>query len=183
MLFGSDEAILIEVTGANFILYIANMRNLFTISNKVKIILESENWEKKEYEYPNITCLKGRSSIARRLVDNTTADLWFAKYIAIGDSVIPAAESDIALWNEIQRQPIKVADTVLTDNVVKVYARFPIGFAWTFNEAWLFLDSTATGINGSGSLLAHSIFAVPVVKLTTEVLTIERTVSVVNVII
>lgn len=159
------------------------MLNLFTLPNKVNVTLEKADGTSETKEFYNMTCTKGRASIARRLVDNTTADLWVAKYIAIGDSSTPATESDLILWNEVRREAIKTADTVLQDNVVKVYARFGTGFSGTVREAGLFIDQNATAINGSWSLLAHSVFTSPITKLTDEVMTIERTVSIVNTII
>ena len=159
------------------------LKNLFTIPNKVKVTLEKENWETKTYEFSNMTCTKWRSSIARRLVDSTTPELWSIKYIAIWDVDTPAQESDTNLGNEIRREPIKMPDTVLNNNLIKVYARFPIWFSALVKEAGLFIDADATIINGSGSLLAHSVFPTPVNKIDAEVMTIERTVSIVNVVV
>jgi len=159
------------------------MNNLFTLSNKCKVTLEDANWIIEEKVFFNTTCTKWRASIARRLADSATPELGYAKYIAIGDSNIPAQETDTTIWNEIQRQPIKTADTLLDENTVKVYARFPRWFSASVWEAGLFLDQTATGINGSWSLLAHSVFPLEIVKDTDNVLTIEWTVSIVNVVV
>lgn len=158
-------------------------KNLFTIANKVKITLAKESWVIDEYEFPNITCTAGRTSLARRLVDLSIPELWYIKYIAIWDGSTAAAEWDIVLNNELYRMPISVVDTIVNWTIVKVYARFPRGIVMTVREAWLFIDGTATAINGSGTMLAHSILPTPVSKLTDDVLSIERTVSVVNSII
>lgn len=159
------------------------MSNLFSICNKCRVIIENNEIVNFDETFFNMTCNKWRSSIARRLVDNITPDLGYAKYIAIWDGNTPTDENNTILTNEIRREPIKTPDTVLDNNIVKVYARFPRGFSATINEAGLFIDNTATSINGTGNLLARSVFDTPITKQTEDVLTIEWTVSVVNVVV
>ena len=156
------------------------MKTLFTIFNKCRVTFEAENGEMRTNEFPNITCVAWRSEIASRLMDNITPDIWFAKFIAVGDDSTPATEFDTHLTNEVRRAEIKYDLSNRTDNVVKVYARFERGYTLSVHEAGLFLWPNATAINGTWSLLAHSVFSTPMAKATQEIMTIEWTVSITN---
>ena len=159
------------------------MQKLFTLHNICKVSFEDENWSVREKEFTNITCIAGRSEIAKRLIDNTTADLGVAKYIAVGDDSTPAQETDTALTNEVRREAIKTDLSSRTNNITKVYARFARGYSLSVHEAGLFIWPDATDINGTGSLLCHSVFSTPLAKGTQEMMTIERTINIVNEII
>ena len=156
------------------------MKSLFTICNSCKVTLEDEKGNLRSYEFPNITCTAGRVEIARRLIEPLVADIWVAKYIAVWDMTIPPAESDTALWNEIRREELLYSLSSRVDNVTKVYARFYRWYPLYVAEAGLFIWPNAISTNGSWSLLCHSLFPVPIDKLTQEIMTIEWTISVEN---
>lgn len=70
--------------------------------------------------------------------------------------------------------------TEIDDTTLVIYARFNPGFTIEATEAGLFIDSTATASNGSGSLLARTKFDTPITKDTDDAMTIEWTVNVIN---
>lgn len=154
--------------------------SMFTIYNKCKVILEDENGNIRSEEFTNTTCNAGRTEIAQRLIDSITPDLGVAKYIAVGDDDTPATETDIALTNEVRREAVMLDLASNTTTVSKIYARFYRWYTLDVKEAGLFIWPDATAINGTGSMLAHSIFLAPIIKATQEIMTIERTVSIVN---
>jgi len=156
------------------------MKSLFIVTNKCKVSFEDELGNIREEEFSNITCNAGRNEIAMRLIDNITPDLWVAKYIAVWDDDTPATENDVALTNEVRREPIKEDLSSGLWTVSKVYARYTRWYTLTVKEAGLFVWPNATAINGTGNLLCHSVFTTPLIKGTQEVMTIERTISVVN---
>jgi hypothetical protein len=156
------------------------MKTLFTIANKCRVTFEAENGEMRTNEFSNITCVAWRAELARRIIDNITPDIWVAKYIAVGDDSTPATENDTHLTNEVRREAIREDLSSRIDNVVKVYARYARGYVLSVHEAGLFIGPDATDINGTGSLLCHSVFDTPLEKSTQEIMTIEWTVSIVN---
>ena len=159
------------------------MKSLFTICNSCKITLEDEKGNLRTYEFPNITCTAWRIEIARRLIEPLVADIGVAKFIAIGDSATAPTEADVALWNEIRRAELLYDLSSRTNNVTKVYARFYRWYTLSAYEAGLFIWPNATVTNGSGSLLCHSLFPVPIDKLAQEIMTVERAISIENYII
>lgn len=163
-----------------YILSIVKMQNLFSIFNKCRVTFEAENGEMRTDEFSNMTCTAGRAEIARRIIDNVTTDLWVAKFIAVWDNSTPATEADTHLTNEVRRAELKYDLSSRIDNVVKVYARFERWYTLDVHEAGLFIWPDATAINGTGSLLAHSVFSTPLEKAIQEIMTIERTINVNN---
>lgn len=158
------------------------MRNLANISNECKVTVYDEqgNFLRESVQH-NITCNAGRASLVQRLYDDVTSGLWVIKYIAIGDDATPAASiTDTILNNETKRELIITASTIQTTTSVKVYARFPTGYATTILEAGVFVDATSTATLNTGNLLCHSILITPISKASNEAVTIEWTIAINN---
>lgn len=158
------------------------MKSWVNMKNEVKISV-FENWKlKNKFIYPNITCKAGRTSLAKRIIDFSPeeAELWVVKYIAVWDDNSTPTENDTTLNNEIARVAITQASCTFTDNVVKVYATFPVWTTLTIREAWLFIDSTATTSADSWKLLCHSAFWVTISKTSIQAITIEWTIAILN---
>lgn len=145
-----------------------------TISNKDGIITREE-------VFVNTTCDAWRTSIASRIVNHLeTPKLWVAQYIAVWTASIPATEADVKLGTEIARQAVLTASNYSNATTAYVYARFPIWVTYNLYEAGLFLDSSATSLADTGSLLCHSVFPTVVTKSDQEYLTIQWDVNIIN---
>lgn len=89
-------------------------------------------------------------------MDDTTAGLGKAKYIAIGIGTQTPSIALLQLTNETVRSAIDETRTVLVGNQIKIYASFSTSLNLTISEAGVFLDNTATLSPNTGSLLCYS---------------------------
>lgn len=150
------------------------------LHNTCKVTITKPSWEEVEKVFRNITCDAGRASLARRMSGENSLELWVLKYIAIGTWTATPAVSDTILASEQYRSAIITDLTSVSTYILKVYARFYPGYSITATEAWVFCDADASPTNGSGVLMARSLFDSPVTKNTTDILTIEWTLNTVN---
>ncbi len=158
------------------------MKSSIQTMNSCEVILKKDDNITDTYVFSNITCNAWRSSLINRLIDFSGVNSWkwVAKYIALWTSATTATITDIQLGAEIVRVPVDTFYTSATTTVATVYALFPLWPSYTVNEAWIFLDDTATATANTGSLLAHSIFSSPIVKPSDHSLTIKWTISITN---
>ena len=87
------------------------MQNILNLANRCKITLEGPEGV-REYEKTNITCVAGRTSLAKRIGGDSDTDLGVAKYIAVGTGTTPATEYDILLDNETHRSIVMTSLTI-----------------------------------------------------------------------
>lgn len=136
----------------------------------------------KQIKRHNITCDVGRESIAAQLIDWTHADdkLGKPQFVAVGTGGSTPNIANTSLDAEVDRQPVNQVDTFRTGTALTIYSEFPPALAATISELGLFVDSTATSTQNSGSLLARSVLATPETKVAGQFLRIEWVVNIVN---
>lgn len=158
-----------------------NMNSSIQMHNTCRLILSDKAWNViSETIRENITCDAGRTSLIQRLFDDTTSELGKIKYIAVWISTATPTVGRTQLVSENIRAAIDPTRTTNSGTQVKVYARFWTGTALTVTEAWVFVDASATLSPNTGALLCYSTGWAAIVKPTTQVLTIEWTIAMVN---
>lgn len=156
------------------------MRSKIDLYNTCKVSITKPDGSVQEKVFLNMTCNAGRGSLAKVLSGDNSVELGKIKYIAIGTGGTPAVVTDVALETEQYRSAILEDYTELSEVTLKVYARFQPWYAIDVAEAGLFIDATASSTNGSGTLLARSVFDTSQTKESDDAMTIEWTINVIN---
>lgn len=126
------------------------IKDTLKVTGDVAIIVTDKDGNVKDSrEIKNLVVTTGKSYIADRMANNTTA----MSHMAVGAGTTAAANGDTVLGGELGR--IALASTNVADNVISYVATFPAGTGTgAVSEAGIFNAAT------NGTLLCRTVFAV-----------------------